>query len=83
MLNLSSQIYFLRPVWLVVYNGNRNDIQCKILLKVPYHSYGNETLITKKIFIYKFPLPSNSTPPIVIHWNEFYEENEMLEVGQV
>ena len=70
----------IQPVWFAVLNGgNENDLQCKFSSNVPYHSHGNKTLIKKKFFIYKFSLPPL---PMVIHWNEFYEENEMIEVGQ-
>ena len=31
--------------------------------KLSCHSHGNETLITKKFFVYKFPLPPNTTSP--------------------
>ena len=40
------------PVWLVVLNGgNKNNLYYKISSKAPYHSHGNEILITKK-FLY-------------------------------
>ena len=46
------------------------------------HFHGDETLITKIFFIYKFSLPLNTTSPMEVHWNEFYEKNKMIEVGQ-
>ena len=48
---------------MIVNGGNDNNLKRKISSKVPYHSYGIETLITKKLFIYKFLLPPNTISP--------------------
>ena len=39
--------------------------------KVLCHSHGHETLIKKKIFVYKFALPPNTTSPNgkALEWN--------------
>ena len=44
-------------------DSNRNDLEFKFLSKVPCHSHGDEALITKKNFVYKFLLPSNTIFP--------------------
>ena len=55
----------------------------QISITTLYNSHGDETLITKRFFLfanfhYHLILPL----PMVMHWNEFYEENEMIEIGQ-
>jgi hypothetical protein len=70
-------------VWLVVLNGgNENDLQCKILSKVPCHSYSNETLIMKKNLFTNFHYHLTPHLPMVMHCKEFYKINEMLKVRQ-
>ena len=72
------------PLRLMVLNcGNENDLQCKISSKVPCHFYGNETLITKKVFLFtNFYYHLIPHLPMVMHWKEIYKENEMIEVRQ-
>ena len=64
----------------MVLNGhNENDLSCKISSKILCYSHSNETLVIKK-----FPLSPHliSVIPMVIHLNEFYEENEMIVIRQ-
>ena len=73
----------LWPVWLMILNGdNGNDLYYKISSKVLYHFHGNETLIKKSFFVYKFPYHLIPLFPMIMHWNEFYEKDEMIEIEQ-
>ena len=67
---------------MILNDGIENDLWCKTSSKVPCHSHGDETWITKKFLFIKFhyhPIPLLS---IVMYWNEFYEEKEMIEIDQ-
>ena len=57
---------------------------CSVKFHQKFHiiPIDNETLITKNFFFYKFLLSPNTTFPMVMHWNEFHEQNKMIEVGQ-
>ena len=45
---------------------------------VPCHSNGDETLITKKFILFtNFHYHLIPFLPMVMHWNEFYKENEI------
>ena len=65
---------------MVLNDGNRNDLLCKISSKVLCHYHENEIFITNKFFFYKFHYLI-SLLPMIMHWNKFYEENEMIKVG--
>ena len=47
-----------------------------------FHVIPIGTFITKKFFFYKFLLPRDTMPPNGNDWNEFYEGNKMIEIGQ-
>ena len=67
---------------MVLNDGNKNDLYCKISSKVPCHSYNNETLIKKNFLFTNFqnhPIPHLS---MIMHCNKFYEENKIIKVEQ-
>ena len=66
---------------MVLNDNNKNDLWCKISLKVASHSHGGETFINFFFLIYKFSLSSNTTS-----YNDMkliLQENEMIEIRQV
>ena len=47
---------------------------------VTCHSYDNETLIIKKFLFTNFHCQLILPFKTVMHWNEFYKENKMIDV---
>ena len=68
---------------MILNDGNENDLSCINSSKISYYSHGNKNVIKKKVFLFT-NFYYHLIPPLsmVMHWNKFYAENEMIEVGQ-
>ena len=62
-------------------------VKMKIIYNIKFHqiscySHDNKTLTAKSFLFINFHYRVISPRPMVMHWNENYEENEMIKVGQ-